>query len=306
MKTIFILALYFCFIMVNAGDRDKDTSDIILLPDCHTFYSGHELALTIKTNELSGKSLNWNFRYSGRTLASGQKVIPPKNEVTITLSLPKLNEGVIAKTEFTCQVAEKELKRTLYLFYPNPFVGHKEELKNLKINVWEPTDSEDLAKLLNEFSLPFVKISDPANMEGNILLVSGLDFEAFPGISEVLLKIVSSGKKVILIPPFSGVFSPFGVKLDSFKLAGNEMISEFDKKFDYENWNGKSINNLSLNLASLDDTAVVKVVKNSNGFSFCKICKGKGQLIMLTWNIFKGVKESPTPLYLFRDLLLND
>ena len=84
-----------------------DNGKISMQPECRTFYADREHIFIIKTEGYANKSLSWNLRYAGRTLASGKRNIPLDGKVKITFKFPKLNEGVIAATEFNCWVGKK-------------------------------------------------------------------------------------------------------------------------------------------------------------------------------------------------------
>ena len=348
MKYILILSLL-CFLRLNLYSEEKGT--LSLKPDCKTFYTGREHTLTVRTQRLTGEGLNWNLRYAGRTLASGQGKIPANGEVKITFKFPELKEGVVAECLFRSWVGEKpdehrtsnpasagqasnlsrsaghptsngkqkQIKRTLYFYYPNPFVGQKEALKKLRMGVWEPSEGEALSEFLKPLEVPFAKVADPAGFDGEVLLVSGLDFDEFPGVAETLLKLVDNGKRVIVLPPFSGTIPGFAEKANEVKLAKKRVIQEFSKKFDTETWNGKAIANTSMKLTQIDDIVALEVREHrtspvakamgdrSNekgmGFTYCEVRKGKGSMIITTWDIINGAKESPTPVYLLKEML---
>lgn len=315
MKTL-ILTFLLCVFSLNTVLFADSKGTLSLQPDCNTFYAGREHTLTIRAEGLTGEHLSWNLRYAGRTLASGQRQIPAAGEVKITFAFPELNEGVVAETEFSCfigkqalstirEAIEKEMRRRLYFFYPDPFVSQKESLKELKIGVWEPSGGEALSDLLALLDVPFKKIADPANFNGQALFVSGLDFDAFPGVSSTLLELAGQGKKIIILPPFSGTFPQFAKKTDNVILSKNQAIPRFDKKFDADNWNGNPVSNGSMKLVFFDDGVALKRADNESGFTYCELSIAEGRIILTAWDIVNGAKVSPMPVYLLKEMLLG-
>lgn len=319
----YIFTLCLCALVVFSSEA----TEITMQPDCRTFYAGREHTLTVQTAGAKGERLNWNLRYAGRTLAGGQRIIPANGEVKITFKFPELNEGVVAETEFSCFIGKErrtspvakamgdkpniehptsnEFKKTLYFFYHNPFASQKEALKKLKIAVWE-AGGEALSELLTELALPFVKISAPEQFSGKVLLISGLNFDSSPGTLEACLQLAQKGTKVIIMPAISGNTQLPLARLDGLKMGKNDLIrgtSGIRKKFDNENWNGKAINQASFKLIPGGETIQFSAEENAKGFTFCELRKGKGKVILTTWDIINGAKESPTPVYLLKELI---
>lgn len=315
MKTL-ILTLLLCAFALNTALLADPKGTLSLQPDCGTFYAGREHTLTIKAEGLTGECLRWNLRYAGKTLTSGQRQIPAGGEVKIPFAFPELNEGVVAETEFSCftgkpalstgcEAIEKEIKRRLYFFYPDPFVSRKESLKELKMGVWEPGEGEALSGFLELLDVPLKKVADLANFNGKVLFISDLDFDEFPGVSSTLLEMAGQGKKIIILPPFSGTFPQFAKKTDNVILSKNQAIPRFNRKFDADSWNGNSVSNGSMKLVFLDDGVALKRANNGSGFTYCELSIGEGGIILTEWDIVNGAKVSPTPVYLLKEMLLG-
>ncbi len=315
MKTL-RLTLLLCAFALNTVLFADSRETLSLQPDCGTFYAGREHTLTIKAEGLTGERLSWNLRYAGRTIASGQRQIPTGGEVKITVAFPELNEEVVAETDFSCfigkralstnhEAVEKEMRRRLYFFYPDPFVSRKASLNELKIGVWEPSEMEALSGLLELLDIPFKNVADPANFDGKVLFVSGLDFDEFPGVSSTLLEVARQGKKIIILPPFSGTFPEFAKKTDNVILSKNQAILRFNKIFDADSWNGHPVSNGSMKLVIFDDGVALKRADNGGGFTYCELSTGEGGITLTEWDIVNGAKISPTPLYLLKKMLLG-
>jgi hypothetical protein len=304
------------------AEQPEKAAKIAISPECQTFYADREQTFILKATDCVGKLLSWNMRYAGRTLASGESAVPQSGEVKIKIKFPKLNEGVAAAIKFTVFIGkEVEREKDLFLFYPNPFAGSKKTFEEMNIGVWEAGGGKGLSALLKKVDLPFVEVADPVNFAGNVLLVSGLDFDENPGISETLADLAEKGKKVVIIPPISGSFANFAKKSNAVILRKNDRIKEFNKKFDTKNWNGAEIGEKTLRISQIDDTPSLKFVEKSEGFTFVEIRYEKGldpggekkihkttqsvnyKMILITWKILKAAEKSPTPLYLLKNII---
>ena len=221
------------------------------------------------------------------------------------------------------------IRRSLYFFYPNPFEGQKKALKERQIGVWETTEGGTLSALLKSLEVPFAEVADPIQFNGQILLVTGIDFDSSPGALDALLELTKKGKKVIIMPPISGKFTLDVDKFDGIVLGGKEYIiggNNFGvpplgglgsssippkggtpnrKKFDTESWNGKTIAQTRFNLIPSGETIELEFNKANKGFTYCELRKEKGKVIITTWDIINGAKISPTPVYLFKILIMN-
>jgi len=325
-----------------------------------------EYTLTLITKNTAGQSLTWNLRYAGRTLASGKRKIPKNGIVKIDIEVSKLNQGVIAETEFTCRIEKKsvgatsqklgtklyapaalqyEIKKSLYFFYPNPFKGEKRFLETRQIGVWEETEGGALSELLKSLQVPFAKVADPAQFKGKVLLASGVDFESSPSAFDTLFQLVKKGIKVIVMPPISGTF-PVPIKqINEIKLGGHDYISgkalrgsekttanaenkalrgalDIRSKFDTDTWNGKVINTKVLNWKIDREKIILKIQPlGDGGFSYCELKAKKvsavtgdqalvkekkmpeGIMTIITWDIVNRAEESPTALYLLKEII---
>lgn len=292
-------------------------AEISLEPNCRTFYADHEHTFTISAKDAVGKELSWNMRYAGRTLAAGKQTIRNNGMVKIKIDFPELEDEVIVTAEFSCWLGkqalgknrkDKSFIRKMTFFNPNPFEGKKAVLAKRQIGIWNAGDDNSLADLLTELEVPFAKVAAPEQFSGKVLLVSGLNLQKAPGALEACLKLANFGKKVIILPEISGKTKIPLAKLAGMKLGKNDLIKDqggISKKLDKENWNGQAINQNSLKLQAAGENIELKVIDKSTGFTFCELSKSKGQVIFTTWDIVKRAKDSPTPVYLLKEMLMG-
>jgi hypothetical protein len=305
-KTLLISSFLFVACFTNA--------QISIKPNCQTFYADKEHTFAIIAINEVGKSLNWNMKYAGRTLAAGKQTVPNNGIVTIKIDFPKLEKEVIVTTEFSYFIdRNKVFKRQLFFFNPNPFEGQKKALEERQVGVWDAGSENTLGEFLKDLEVPFAEVADPEQFSGKVLLVSGLDFDHAPGAIEACLKLAKQGKKVIIMPKISGKITIPLNKLDEIKLGKNNLIKGnshqpigIRKKFDTKNWNGKTINQKSIKLNPNGENIDLAVVEEANSFTYCELSKGKGKVILLSWDIVTGAKQSPSPVYLLKEMLIGD
>jgi len=279
MKNPIVITVLTSLALMNAVVADESNLD--LLPRCQSFYSGRESELTVR-GAVAREKLSWNLRYAGRTLAAGEGVVSADGQFKIRFNFPKLNPGVVAATEFSAYSGEVRIRKVLHFYYPNPFAGNKEQLKKLKIAVWQADEEDKLAVLLKSHDVPFKEISDIANFPGDVLLITGLDFAEYSGLAEELYKLAKTGKRIIVIPPLQGTFPLPGVAAEKIRLGKNQIINEYGKRFDTDAWSGKPVSQKSFKTVPYDDGVALEVVDSTEGFTFCEINHGKGSMIIMT------------------------
>lgn len=274
----------------------------------HTFYANKDIVLNIKSDGLNGKRLSWNLKYAGRSIAAGEQEIPSTGTTEVKFHFPELKAGVIAATEFNCFSGETKLQNDLFFFHPNPFANETAFFNEQKIGVFQPDDSKSISALLESYGIKSLKLSSIGGFDGKILIVSGINFSGNPGFFESLLNLSQKEIRVIIMSPISGTISLKSESIGRILLAGTDIIPEFNKKYDSYTWNGKQIEETSFKTVPFDGGIALEFVKEKERFSYCEIrsSNSKGKLIICGFNIGGLADESPSPAYLFRNLLKSD
>jgi hypothetical protein len=268
-----------------------------------TFYAGRETLINIRTEGLAGKHLSWNLKYSGRTIAAADLAVPDSGVVELKFTFPEIKDGVTATAELVCVSGDSKLVKNIFFFTQNPFALKKIIYEKIKIGLWTPSGDESAAKLLESLGVLTTDVANFADFKGELLIVCGIDFGNFSGLEKELVNICSDGTIILIINPQAGSLP---LRTESFKnmiFSRNDKIVELDKKFDSERWGDSSPNEKSLSLIPLDSGVAVSVEDNKNGFTFVSAKIGKGELAVLSWDIFGKIGKSPTPVHLLDKMI---
>jgi len=275
---------------------------VTMAPPAHTFLAGREHRLRLSAPAAVGGTLAWNLRYAGRTLAAGEASPGADGIAELRFAFPELNPGVRTDTLLTVSSGGATFTKTLHFFHPNPFLGESRRWQLAKIAVWAPED-DALPAWLKSLEIPFFPIDDVAQATGQVLLVSGIDFDDLPGLPETLADIAARGTTVIVMSPFDGHF-PIPASATDVRFADSTRILEFDKTLDAESWGVHPVASRHLRLASRDDAPVLLPDDDvGSRFTSCEIRTGTGRLWILSWNLPAAAKDSPTPGQLLHHLL---
>lgn len=299
------IVLLFSVVFANA---EEITENAISFDSPDTYYAEKEteINLSLKNAELAKDGMLWNLKYSGRTIAAGE-IAQPQNKIKIKFPFPKLNQGVIASSVFSCtdRQGKNLLTKEIHFYPPNPFANNSLFLTEQKISIWNPSSKGNLKETFKALEVPFEEISSTSQFTGKILIAYGIDFEQFSGIETDIAKLAAKEPiKIIILPPLSGSFKIKSQDYDRIIFARNDIIHEFSKKFDSALWGSTPVPAGSSKITHSDEDISIAIEKKKNGFSFCQLNIGKSKIYICEWDMELSGK-SPTPLYLLSKLILN-
>jgi len=270
----------------------------ITLNSSSDFYAGRPSAAVVEVPGGAGKQLSWSVSFLGATTASGTQAIPASGSVKLVFTFPQTSPGVVAEGALKCSAAGMTLSKPLRFYPENPFADQKEFLRKMAVEVWAASDDDRLAELLAKLEVPFRAIDNLSAFDGKTLLVSGVDFDAFPGAGEDLRKIAAKGALVVALAPAGALGLDFNLA-DQVTLGANAQILKFDKKLDCEFWGEGVPAAKALRLGAEDDSPTLEVVDaQRTKLTFCQARYGLGAVIVTTWDVAGKAELSPTPVYL--------
>ncbi len=263
-------------------------------------FANTEYSFSITGKTTGNESLNWNISSLGRTIFAGSATI--KEETTqIKFKTPNIKTGFIGKFQLSCYIKDISIKKDFYVFNKNPFALDNNKIESLGVCVYDITENNKVIEQLKTYNEKIKKTSNIEDFDGKVLVIIGLDFENNPGIEDVIFAECAKGRKIIFIAPVAGTISIANKNIKSIKMTGNEIIAEYNKKYD----NNISITKFALSQVDYDTVLNFNNMQKSN-FSYCEMKIGEGSIIFFGMDIFKNKDISPTEIYLLKDLIFNN
>ena len=279
-----------CFGVICSGGNKIQLSQ-------QNFFAGQKSQFTLKSPKLTG-AVTWTLSFFGRFSQAGRTVVKADGAL-IQFKAPNLSPGGAVKGKFSLRSSSAKLTFSIYLYSQKPFTN-KAEFNKLKIIVWNiEQESNWVEKLLKQNRIKFKKTDSFDDLDGNLLLLSGLDFADFSGVAEDLFQWCRHGKRVIFFAPMAGNFPFPGKTFNEFTFLKASAIQRFNKKFDLLPVAS------SFSLKAIDDALAMSFSKQTNGYSFCRVKYGKGEIIFCGWDIKGQLSVKPAALYVFKMLLNN-
>lgn len=295
MKKIFAIFAILPFFCISA----KAAMQFMSSTPQSAYYADRDCVVELTA---SVKSVSWNLKAFGRTVATGQAAADSSGKIKINFHFPPLNDGVITTATLTCINQQKNMtfQKELNFFPANPFENNTKLLEEQKIELFEADGSGNMAKLLNTLKIPFSEISGLDGCAGKTLLISGMDFDQYSGLQQEFQKLMQKGiEKIILINPVSGTMPLALANFDKTVLANNSIVKELNKKL------YTCQINKSFEIIPSDNSTAIYVSKKNNGMTYCMFTHGKSELYLLSWDIAGLAKDSPAPVYILSKLLIN-
>lgn len=297
MKYLLIICAFLSSIFLSAAEIKYDSPQ--------TFYAGRETTINIKTDGLNGKNFSWNLKCSGLALASAELAVPESGKVELKFTFPEIRDGVSATAELTCLSGDKKLMKNVFFFSLNPFSFKKKVLEKMKIGLWSPEGDDIAKKTFESLGVVTSEVSNFTDFKGELLIVTGIEFENFSGLEKEIINICSSGSNILIINPKAGTLPLKTKNFINIFLSRNEKIIDYDKNLDTERWGDSPTNARSLNLIPYDSGLAIEVADNRNSFTFMSAKIGKGELFICAWDIFGMAGKSPSPVYLLEKLIFE-
>ncbi len=277
--------------------------EVRISPSCSNFYAGQEAKFEINNAKPSDRII-WNISYSGRTIASSEKVSDAGGRSEFIVKFPDLNPGIVAEASLTATTSDSKTERKIFFFHFNPFTSSKKAASDMGIGLWTSSQSTTAKETLDKLEVPHVEIANFAEFTGSILLIDRIDFTAFPDIEKELTAICMRGARVIVINPQHGNFT-LPASAREIHLADSKQIASFNKKLDNKFWGTTEPNSNTIKIRGDENSPAITVSEGKNGFSYFSAKFAKGELIICTWKIFEKATISPAPIYLLKEMVLG-
>lgn len=332
MKLAFVSSIVLSILAISSfvkqASAEDATTTIVPIERWSCMFGGqvtklHFRILKLKTDPLVDGRVQWHYSANQRTLDRGEFQVGRKDQtqVEITLRVPKVRDGVIFKTELTVtyvprgkNAAEATFEKTLWLFPEDPFVDHRETLKELNLSLFDPEGRT--AELFEKIDLPHQRIRNAAALNDGaehsyVIVGEGTSLIRNRGLAERLLNVAESGGTVLLLAPSEGAIPLPGTDDDlqpgELRFCQHNVIREFDKRLDPKF------------LPGTDDFAGSKVtlrtrlgrigmeVSEDGEWPWLAIeyPETKGRLVFCGFSLVKHWNDGPTPRFLLNRILMT-
>jgi hypothetical protein len=272
-----------------------------------SLFSGRKISFDIPGQ--SGAS-DWKLVSGERVLASG-KTIPSGGGVKIETELPPLKDGVAVKAELILTGGAPDFKTPVILHSQNIFAEGEPWPFPSKPAVW-PQDSERSSKLIKTLESQGLKAEQAGSLDsfdGDVLLVTGTDFDDSPGMFKSLLALADKGVLAVVLSPRRGALQVKPALFGSMLIDKGLPLTLFKDKLISADFKtlvpgplfvpGSSEFPLELKISSHAEPGT--------GFRFARFgaLSGPGAVVIIAGDFEKLAGESPVPLMILKDVLKN-
>lgn len=262
------------------------------------FFSGMDYTVTTKLEPSSfGKDekseLAWTLTVNDSELGKGLITLEDQR---LTFKVNDLRPGIIVTGSLRFGNQGRRRPVTMSFFARDPFSGIR-QLQRIKIGLY-PADSP-LNSLLERYELPYEKVESPEKFRGQVLLVSGVDFETTPKLFDSLLRRMPRGMKIVVLPPVKGTLKIPAAVFTKTTLLPQNGIQELRREFDVLPLA------YSINMQSGGDLLTLKFSEKDKGSGGVVLdARQGGKLIFSGWSL--DDLTNPTGIYLLRHHLRPD
>jgi|GEM_PF-3346673 hypothetical protein len=256
------------------------------------FFSGMDYTLETKFGApFFGKDENpeliWVLSVNSSDLASGR--ISPENQ-KINFKVNDLRPGITVAGNLRFGSHARRRPVAVYFFARDPFPELR-RFKRFSVGLY-PADSP-LNSLLENYDFEYEKIEAPEKFRGQVLFISGVDFDKNPKLLDPLLRRLPRGRKIVVLPPVSGTLKFPASMFTKTTLLPPNGIQEMRREFDalplaY-----------NINMQTSGDSLTLKFSDKGQGSGGVVLdTRQGGKLIFSGWSL--DDLTNPTGIYLLR------
>lgn len=194
-------------------------------------------------------ALKWNLIMADRTVVSGEVPLDAQGRGTLKLDVPPVKPTVtleallVFKAKSPDDMQQDLLLQKPITIYPREAFPAVDRLRKLGIAVFDP--AKTTAEVMVKAGLPITQVrsletlrTDPA---GLLILGEELIPEKYPGLPELMLELLATGKTIICLAPSAGrwrgeLLAGIDPNIKSVSFRRGEALTEFDKRFDVTAW----------------------------------------------------------------------
>ena len=269
----------------------------------------------ISSDEDWNGSVQWRLSHGARTLVSGERALKVTAAEAGLLELPfkwpALKGDASLALELSISVDTTTFKKPVWVLSKDPFAGRSEWLKKLNLHVFDP--DEQTIDCFEKMDVPFkhVKSQDAiADIESGLLVIGeGISFVDRRRVMSAAFAAAERGIPVLCLASREGTFEgPAEKPLAGLQLRRRDVLREWDKRFDIEQWSADLTAQMrGLKVKQRDDRQVVEHADEADGgWAVCEWliegeCDGQPVRTRVVWLGFRVIEAwdvNPTPRHL--------
>jgi hypothetical protein len=336
-----------------AAENASDTPQIEALSKWHSVLPDSTVRLKyriVKDAAKDAAKLAWELKSRHRTISRGSEPIKDDDAaedsglIDLKLQIPKLEKEVSLDVDLRTWIEDEDGKtlgephvKRLWILAPDPFVGRRDWLEDLGIVLYDPT--KDTIERFEKAKIPFRLMRGldalAATNKGLVIVGEATSFESSGPLAETLWRLARKGRDVLVLAPQHGtVFPekkgfPSGMdnknrtdQLRSFQLQRSEVIAQFDKRLDAQQWLSFKVSsgdfvakinrsNWSVEVVNREkqtkneEEAAKKDIDSEQGWAWIDLPLKKpgGRILLSSFPAIHHWESGPTPRYLFMHML---
>ncbi|MBM79904.1 MAG: hypothetical protein CMJ78_04840 [Planctomycetaceae bacterium] len=288
-------------------------------------FGGREVKVQIAASSKENKRrlIRWSHMANDRTLSNGEVDVDfrvnQSQSLSVKLRIPSVKPGVIFGTKLLASIGDPQqsdvLAKTeapIWIFHEDPFYGHGEWLKSLKIAVYDPDGAT--VEFLTEAGVPFDRIRNLAALEKfeqcTLIVGEGASLKRNQSLPKVVEQLAAKGARILWLAP--AATGRFGVSTDGNKVSPeslsfhrNGIITRLDKRLDAHRWL-TDIDPVIRHFShrSFRNRLVLEFSDEPTGWPWHNVSyENGGELVYCGFGIVKHWESSPTPRFLLLRIL---
>jgi len=236
---------------------------------------------------------------------------PVKPDVVVT--------AVLGVTLHTDKSDSGTLKRSLFIFAESPFVGREQLFRELKIRLIDPNGAT--LEAFEKQGIPFEQVTTAAAIDaldsGLLIVGEGISWKDYSAAINAAQRFARRGNRVLCLAPSEGELALYLATagepeiVSKLVAARENVIRQFDKRFDTREWPGGPSAVSRFRLVSKNDALFARVAESSTAWPWVEMHFGDsatsdgdgGALIVCGLGIIKYWDDGPVPRYLLRAIL---
>ena len=251
-----------------------------------SIFAGKKKNIKIFVPALKGQAFAWLLSFKHRSLVRGHGIIDIHGNGQIELTTPKIRAGITMNTVLKYGSKDYSKIMKVNIYNQNPFAGRLKEVR--EVQIWSDSKDSPLKEMFEEFKLPYISTHTPESAtKKNIMIISGINLNTQPGITDILVEKCRKGSTVICFLPKKSPVTIPGTHVKDISIEQSSI--NYDDQLQFQQKGDLTISN----------------IKTGEGCSGITVSIPPGKILFFPINRISTMQNSPMELYSFAKLLLK-